>query len=356
MKKSSSTVWILGAYGNGNIGDDMLGDLVRRTLERHGLEAETFAGDFFPFPRTSAHGRKAIFRRVKRGDVLLIAGGGLLNDHFGLGFLKLFASVVLVCRLRGAKVIFSGIGVEGFRTWKGRLLARLAVTGANAVSVRDRPSAIHVADVGGKAAVIPDLGWLARTHLPNAVATGGRNAVVFSVAIENESKRVEREATVREAASRVLQETNHDVILVAMQSSQVAALDDEVSLERIRTSLSSERVSLFRPTHYVDLYPVLQGASVVAGYRLHAAVLAVVAGCRVVAVSRSHKVREALAGLPQCRILDEDDSDGDLTEQFASAIVEAAKYPPVELRDLEQLDNYCIEVETDLIGAAGGRN
>jgi len=85
-------------------------------------------------------------------------------------------------------------------------------------------------------------------------------------------------------------------------------------------------------------------------------VLAVVAGCRVVAVSRSHKVREALAGLPQCRILDEDDSDGDLTEQFASAIVEAAKYPPVELRDLEQLDNYCIEVETDLIGAAGGRN
>jgi polysaccharide pyruvyl transferase WcaK-like protein len=284
----------------------------------------------------------------------MVAGGGLLNDHFGLGFLKLFASIAIAVRLRGARFAFSGIGVEGFRSLAGRALGRVSVLLADSVSVRDSPSAKNVVALGAKPVTVPDLGWLARRHLPPTVRPEDRTLVAFSIAVEHESKRRDREEIIRVAANEVLLKTTKDVVLVAMQSSSVPALDDSISLERISQSLGSERVSIVRPESYRDLYPVLQEASVVAGFRLHAAVLGVVAGCRIVSVSRSHKVKEALLNLPQCVVIDESELDSQSMDLLGPEIVAACALRPVESSDIAKVDDYCDVIEASLIAVAGG--
>lgn len=355
MKEEFERVWLMGAYGNGNVGDDMLGDVSRRSLQSAGFKPKLFAGEFFPFYRDSDHGRRAIVSALQRRDLLLIAGGGLLNDHFGYGFLKLFASLAVVLRLKGVKFSFVGIGVEGFSTKLGAVLARVALDLASSVSVRDLPSKKNIEEIGGRADSIPDLGWLARRHLPVASSHGLRDIVVLSIAVENEAMRHRREAIVKSAVAEVLNRTDKDVVLVAMQTSTVPALDDFGSLESIRAGLESERVTVISPASYVDLYPVLQRASVVAGFRLHAAVLGAVAGCRVVAVSRSHKVREALAKLPQCRVTDEGLLDSAGTASLGSQIVAAASLPNVSDGDLSLLDDFCDLVEANLLGLVRGQ-
>lgn len=348
MTRNINNTWIMGAYGNGNVGDDMLADLVRRTLESAEIKPRIFAGEFFPFDRDADHGRRSVIYNIRRGDRLLIAGGGLLNDHFGHGFLKLFASLALVLRLKGARFSFVGIGVEGFTTKAGALLARIAISLAASVSVRDLPSKRNVAAIGGDATSIPDLGWLARRHLPSA-NLGARPIVLLSIAVEHEAMRDKREDIIRAAAAEVLRNTDKEVVLVAMQTSSVRALDDLASMQAIRESLDSDRVSVFRPQSYLDLYPVLQRTSVVGGFRLHAAVLGVVAGCRVVSVSRSHKVREALGGLGQCQVTDESLLAAQGTTSFGSQIIEAVWLPPVSEKDLEILDDLCVVIETNLL-------
>lgn len=354
MSKDGSSTWIMGAYGNGNVGDDMLADLVRRTLESAAIRPKVFAGEFFPFYRDADHGRRSVIRNVRRGDNLLIAGGGLLNDHFGHGFLKLFASLAVALRLKGARYSFVGIGVEGFTTKVGAFLARIALSLATSVSVRDSPSKSNVAAIGRTATSIPDIGWLARRHLPKASGEV-RPIVMLSIAVEHEAMRHQREEVLRAAAKEVLRQTDKDIVLVAMQASSVPALDDSTSMDSIRESLGSERVSVFHPRSYLDLYPVLQRTSVVGGFRLHAAVLGAVAGCRVVSVSRSHKVREALAGLSQCHVTDESHLGTNGTASLGAQIVDACKLPPVAESDLQILDDFCGVLESKLIGEAGAR-
>ncbi|MEZ2388355.1 polysaccharide pyruvyl transferase family protein [bacterium RCC_150] len=349
MTNRTNQLWLMGAYGNGNLGDDMLGDLARRSLELSVRSPKIFAGDYFPFERAADHGRRAIFSNVRGGDQVLIAGGGLLNDHFGYGFLKLFASLAVVLRLKRARHSFIGIGVEGFTTRFGAFLGFLATRLASSVSVRDKSSQEHIESIGVKARVIPDLGWLARRHLPKADLLAERRIVVLSIAIERESMRESRELLIKNAAAQVLRDTNMDVVLVAMQSSALPALDDCCSLRSIQEMLGSTRVSVARPRDYRELYPLLQKAKVVAGFRLHAGVLGVVAGSRVVALSRSHKVREALSGLVQCTVVDEGSAMIDESGSFLDAIAEACSLPPVKGEELAIVDEYCRIVETELV-------
>lgn len=349
MRKRTTQVWLMGAYGNGNLGDDMLGDLARRSLESTDHGAKVFAGDYFPFQRDASHARRSIMSKVRRGDRLLIAGGGLLNDHFGHGFLKVFASLAIVLRLKGAEHSFIGIGVEGFSTRLGALLAGLAIGLAKSVSVRDFSSRRNVESIGGRAYTVPDLGWLARRHLPLSDPQSDRRSVVFSIAIEKESMRDSRERLIKNAAEKVLSETNNDVVLLAMQTSSVAELDDYTSLDSIKEKLNSDRVSVVRPAHYRELYPILQDAKVVAGFRLHAGVLGAVAGSHVVAISRSHKVREALSALPQCTVIDESETSNEDQLSFEAAVVAACSLPAVENEHLAILDEYCSLAEADLI-------
>lgn len=356
MMKNAGTVWLLGAYGNGNLGDDMLGDLARRSLESAGLRPKVFAGEFFPFTKDSDHGRRAIVANLSRRDRLLIVGGGLLNDHFGHGFLMHFASLAVALRLKGIEHSFVGIGVEGFRTKLGAILARVALGLARSVSVRDQPSKTNIERIGGTAEVIPDVGWLARRHLPAANISAARQLVVFTIAIENESFRSTREEVIRVAAAEVLQKTDKDVVLVAMQTSSVPALDDYRSLCSIQRALASSRVSVSRPENYRDLYAVLQEASVVGGYRLHAGVLGAIAGSRVVAVSRSHKVREALSMLPQCSVVDEESIYAAQSLSFGSRIVEACLLPAVADEAMQILDSYCEAIELELVNKGSGVN
>ncbi len=140
----------VGFQGFGNLGDEAiltgieaaLGDGVRAVAVFSGPRPQTIAA-FPSAPRivTWRHlpGIRAV-RALRRADLLLLAGGGLFNDHW-TGVIPRYCAWVLAARLAGARVAWVGVGVGPIRRGWLRAVARLAARMSHVVLVRDDESA-----------------------------------------------------------------------------------------------------------------------------------------------------------------------------------------------------------------------
>lgn len=306
------TVWLVGSYGNGNVGDDMLGHLALAAATSSAIDdVRVFAGELWPFGEAVSQRRGVVARSIRKGDRVLIAGGGLLNDQFGNLFLKYFAWVCFLARLRGAQVHIVGVGVEQLETRSARMLARVVFGLSRTIAVRDRHSLAVASTVTKRAIHGVDLGWSAALKFNSSVHNRG-SYVVVTVAVETDDKRSSRFGTLRRTIIHLLEHSAFDIVLLPMQIGDEPALNDVGFLKELRESLASERVSLAPLGTYIDAYDLLQCANLVIGYRLHASVLGAIAGTPVIAISRSPKVSEALEGISGVIVVPELGADDDL--------------------------------------------
>jgi polysaccharide pyruvyl transferase WcaK-like protein len=148
-----SRVAILGWYGSPNLGDEaeltaILAALARlsrpphacvfsvhpaRTRRQHGA----YSGGLTALPRRPFS--PAAVRALRRSRVLILGGGGLIQDQTSVYNLPIFTLFGLLARACGRPVQWWGVGVEPLVTRVGRaqarLLVRLAAPGA--VGLRD---------------------------------------------------------------------------------------------------------------------------------------------------------------------------------------------------------------------------
>ena len=124
------------------------------------------------------------FRTLKRTDVFVVAGTGLLTDAYGLsgwGPYNIF-KWTLMAKLRGCKVWFVSVGVGPIDSALGRLLVKAALSLADYRSYRDDASLNYMESIGLRVEqdhVYPDLAF----SLPDALlqpkeSNNGRNRVV----------------------------------------------------------------------------------------------------------------------------------------------------------------------------------
>ncbi len=148
---------ILGWYGSPNLGDEaelaaILAALARlphpphatvfsiapaRTQAQHGA----YPGGLTALPRNPL--APAALRALRRARVLILGGGGLIQDQTSIYNLPIFTAFALLARARGCALQWWGVGVEPLVTPFGRaqarLLVRLAAPGA--AGLRDANSA-----------------------------------------------------------------------------------------------------------------------------------------------------------------------------------------------------------------------
>ena len=90
------------------------------------------------------------YRTLKRTDMFVIPGTGLLTDVYGLfgwGPYNLFKWTVLA-RLRRCKVVFASVGTGPIYSVRGRWLVKSALSLADFRSYRDRPSMRYAEGIG----------------------------------------------------------------------------------------------------------------------------------------------------------------------------------------------------------------
>ena len=157
---------VFGFQGLGNLGDEMILAGIEKLLEPLPIRVTTLFGGpslaetpayrdarrqttwrLMPTPRA--------LRELGRNDLFIIGGGGLINDHWP-GLIPRMLSWIVAARLRGARVVWMGVGVGPIRRRAWRPLARLAARLSTTVLVRDGASARLAGGPSRRIAVIPD--------------------------------------------------------------------------------------------------------------------------------------------------------------------------------------------------------
>lgn len=184
MKKEFD-VLLLGYYGFGNLGDELLCEASLRLLASCGVPKERVAL-LSAAPRESEerYGVRAfdrwslreIGRACAASRSLLLGGGGLFQDSSSARSCFYYYAAVRIARLLGLKIWAEGQSVGPLRKSFSRALTRRAFASCCHVGVRDESSREILDSMGIRAAFSPDL----VTSLPVSRAEGEGRFLLFN--------------------------------------------------------------------------------------------------------------------------------------------------------------------------------
>jgi polysaccharide pyruvyl transferase CsaB len=347
------TVVLAGYYGFGNTGDEailtaILGGLRRRAP---GTAFVIVSGD--PESTARQHGVEAvgwrdvpaISRSVSAADAVLVGGGGLFQDYWGLdtktlltpqhGEIAFYAGPVVLAALARKPVLLYGLGVGPLASADARRYVRGVADAAVHISVRDSESRDLVVASG-----VPESRVLVTADPVFALdVQGERHSAeeicrkagveprhpILGVALRPWAIGVdpaEWEAEVAAALEEFLRETNGTLLFAPFEKSPWTDKDDFEQAARIAAALPTKgRAAVIgEPLAPREMANVLSGCDAVLGMRLHSLVFAAMGGVPVTGLAYDPKVmalisrlggttpiplakassREILAGLLRC--------------------------------------------------------
>ena len=184
MQARTGRVFLAGAFGQGNPGDEALLAAFTRALRDH----RPLAASTDPAATAAEHGIAAIgrddlrrvAREVARADAVVVAGGTVfkaLHPACGrapLSLLRRTAAVAGVSKALRKPLALVGVGAAPLHGPAARALARVIVRAADLLVLRDEESANHLAELGATTPfrVGADSAWTLVPDPPAAAPTG----------------------------------------------------------------------------------------------------------------------------------------------------------------------------------------
>jgi polysaccharide pyruvyl transferase WcaK-like protein len=285
--------------------------------------------------------------RLRRTDMLIIPGTGLLTDAYGLlgwGPYNLFkwSLMARVCR---CKLLFVSIGAGPIYGTLGRSLVRTILHLANFRSYRDNSTMQYLEGIGFRAdndRVYPDLVFsLPETVIPRRDTTKSCRSVIGLGVMEYAGKYsfagpsstiyltyLENLVTF----ARWLLAREHDIRLLSGDLGDIHARQEFRALLRERLSLCDEVHVIDEPICSVeDLLSQIAATDVVVATRFHNVVLALLCNKPVICISIHHKCESLMSAMGLSEYcLDINDLKVDrLIEKFCDLEANANKMKPL---------------------------
>lgn len=167
--KNFDNSMLLGFYGGGNYGDELLMEVLAGLLKKQGTKNVTIAyqqpdkyGTFhhnFGYKRINMHDRGAMLKGILRSKKLVVGGGGLWGLDSNLNILLMSLALFASRWLFGKKVYLLAVGYYNSAPKIGRLSAWLAGKAANGILVRDQESYENFARINKKTDCDTDIAW-----------------------------------------------------------------------------------------------------------------------------------------------------------------------------------------------------
>jgi len=314
--------FIHGFYGAGNAGDDailhaLVDELIRLDAEADitvSVRSKSMRAYFGPHKIHTVFGFDLlqIKHAISKSDLVIIGGGGLLQDYSGFHALNLFhttpayrnrqgaigyySAPIILAKTMGKKVVLYALGIGPFRTTEGRNAAAWIAGLADAVTVRDRASYELMLEMGvarteltADPVILLDGGYAT----PTATTEVGAGSQPPKIGINlrrwtYDQKRSERlYALMTQAAKHWIRKHDASIALLPYNVSM-----QEVKLaEAIAQELDSDRVEIVRyDMSPVDLQRYLEKLDLVVAMRLHASIMAMNGGTPTIGISYDPKV------------------------------------------------------------------
>jgi polysaccharide pyruvyl transferase CsaB len=322
MNESRLNVLLLGWYGAGNIGDELLLDVVKQWAQAEGAVVSALSID--PVATSALHGIEAVdlldlmavADRLRKADLLVLGGGGVFQTYNRLDAaglyayeafdISMYARPVLLARQMGVPVAMIGQGLGPLEGGEARAIVADMFEQACEVSVRDQASfdllkQLGIADV---IAVAPDPAWSIGPDPASVQPTGIPADNRICVVVRPWERGGEWEDNFIEALRNAVAGRQSTLVWVPFQTHQVAGKsgsDEGVVrslMARIGDSCRHEYVACSSAREVLQTFANCQG---VICMRLHAQILALLSGRLLFCIEYDGKMAETsmLVGLPE---------------------------------------------------------
>lgn len=274
----------IGYQGMGNTGDEAILSGIERVLAQTRVRIETVVAG----PQAVPAAREAtrlpmprwlpsldLLRAFRRSDLLIIAGGGLVNDYWRT-LIPRYLLLTGMARLLGCRVAWVGVGAGPIRRHFWRWLTRRLVAVSNLFAVRDEGSLTTIRRItdAPQVRLAPDPAWF------NVAPAGVEPTDGLGIVLRGPAPRDERDAEpLFDAIAEVMADhaaAGTRATLVTMQADA-----DRAAISAIRQRLEPRglTVELVRlPLEATAAIGRLARFEAVISVRLHGLVLASLAG------------------------------------------------------------------------------
>lgn len=250
-----------------------------------------------------------IVKAISACDLVVLGGGGLFHDYWGVDSSTLFTSghsgfsfyttVALLASIHKKKLMLSAVGVGPLFTDEARRLMKTIANQAEVITVRDLDSQQQLIALGIPAAKI-SLTTDAVFSLPTIGSSKPSELnenPVLGVSLRHWDVGVEPALWQHEVALALDQfldtHPSGRVLFIPFQNSKDKFLDDHALAKSIQTSMSNKaRTSILpRNSSIVDQLAVISRCNLILGMRLHSVILALMNQIPVVGINYDPKVK-----------------------------------------------------------------
>ncbi len=352
---------VVGFYGAPNVGDEVLLDLLVRRIRE--LGGEPVVASIDPSLTRRMHGVDAvqfanvgdIARALMHCDVLVMGGGGIFQDHhpFNLDAVYLpyandisgYARPMLLARQLGVPTIVWGQGVGPLSSEGARTLVRELFQHAAAVSVRDESSKALLRQIGVDRDILvaADPGWLFRRYHPLPAQQAAHDAgqpqnKVLAVVVREWDKGQWKTSLVEALRTAVPAGWRIQWVAFQAHTEGSGATSDLPLIESLRQQLPGRsNDELIAPATTDATWQTIASADAVLSMRLHASILALLAGKPTAGLEYDDKLSHAhaMAGMPSILRLSTDDGPERFVQAIESLVTEAWRPDPQVVDSLE---------------------
>jgi polysaccharide pyruvyl transferase CsaB len=308
--RKAGPVLVIGYYGAGNLGDDLLMEAVASALERSGVEVSVGLRTLPSEAGTSRRGFRTPFisptiagdlvrlvRESRDSSAIVLGGGGVFQDTHHFWTVAEFVLPLALAALFSKPAVVWAAGIGPYRNRLNRALATLGLDLATTVTVRDSRSA-------GLAGVPSDLvedpvWWLARRASSRAEPATGRMGFVL-----REWEGFDVDAAV-DLVARCYDVAGKAPLLIPFEYSKDNARDYEFA-EQIREGLAKRGIAATIPLNkgyptVEECWDAIASCDLLVTMRFHGAMLALANDVPVCAIACSPKIADLLhaGGLEQ---------------------------------------------------------
>jgi polysaccharide pyruvyl transferase CsaB len=318
---------LMGYYGVGNLGDEMMLVCLKEWLERQGfaltvlserpaevsqscglpaIENVPLLGEW-SWRRSWLQGRAwAVLRALAASDVLIVGGGDLIRDQLGWRTFFFTMEKLIAAILMGKKVCVVNAGISKPSTRYGRAILKWALQRCQRIIVRDAQSERVCRDLGAaeRVSLAPDIALTLPDVLAKRERATGRsrhmNPYVLVClrrnpdAFHSYELNEQRILALARSLDNLIERHNVDIVFLPMHATSPNGRGDAMRHGQVARAMAhGERVHL--RTWTPDLNEVcswIRNARLVVAMRLHAAVLAYSFGRPCALMPYDRKVRE----------------------------------------------------------------
>jgi len=279
---------ICGYYGFGNLGDELLADVIVSLYRKNGIGSDRLtilsanpesSSAFLKIPSTNRWNPVEVWRTLRQSKTLILGGGGLFQDSTSVKSCLYYWGIIRMASAAGCIPWMFGQSVGPFGKRISEFLAEDAVGKCKIKVVRDSRSMDVLKNWGCSASLIPDP--VLALRVPDS-RPGGKYLLV-NIRPWGDGTLPEK---VLSCALKISSNFNIPIRIVAM------APEDENLAKELTSKKSLDHVGICRINTLKDVLGVWEDAAFAFGMRLHFCVLSFLSGLPCMGIPYDPKVEQ----------------------------------------------------------------